>query len=410
MPRSKRTLLTLKFVTLGVSLLLAFLCVEILVRISGNDRPLVWRPDPQRGWRHIPGAKLRWTEEGDGLVEINALGLRDPERTVAKKPGTYRIAVFGDSMTEAIQVNLEQTYTQLLEKRLRARGWNVEVINFGVSGYSPLQGYLTFDAVGKAFLPDLVLHAVFTDNDIADCVRSLAAGQVGAPFAVDDESSVLNIDYSGAIASSQDYDRQPIYAIRRWSATYRMLGAVVRTRRGVERFQATLESTGGVPKRHLVYLDPAGPDWNTAWRLYEQIMVAFVADARSIGSKFAVISVPAGQVVDQRVWTRVMSDFPAMASKRWNVLGPDERLRQLGVAHGIPVLDPLSFFKSRVQGAPMFFGGQDPSSQNGLGHMTARGHEVMAEALENLLVNEALLPRPRNEIDSGSGPSRPGID
>src|SRR5262245_37917463 len=200
MPTPKRTLLIFKFVTLGVSLLLAFLCIEILVRVSGNDRPLAWRPDPQRGWRQIPGAKLRWTEEGDGLVEINALGLRDRERTIAKKPGTYRIAVFGDSMTEAVQVNLEQTYTQLLEKRLRDHGWNVEVINFGVSGYSPLQGYLTFEIAGKAFQPDLVLHAVFTDNDIADCVRSLAAGQVGAPFVVDDESSVLDIDYSGAIA------------------------------------------------------------------------------------------------------------------------------------------------------------------------------------------------------------------
>jgi hypothetical protein len=189
-----------------------------------------------------------------------------------------------------------------------------------------------------------------------------------------------------------------------------MLGSVLRSRRGAERFQATLESTGGVPKRHLLYLDPAASDWNTAWRLYEHILVTFAADARSIGSKFAVVSVPAGQVVDERVWSRVINDYPAMASKRWNVPGPDERLRQLGVAHGIPVLNPLSVFKSRVQGAPMFFGGQDPSSQNGLGHMTPRGHEVMAEALENLLVSEELLPSRRNQTGSGSQPSRPGTD
>jgi hypothetical protein len=110
--------------------------------------------------------------------------MRDVERQVDKKPGVFRIAVFGDSMTEGVQVDLEQTYTQQLEKLLLARGLSVEVLNFGMNGYSPLSGFLLYDTYGKTFHPDLVIHAVFTDNDIADGDSALAAGQVGAPFVV----------------------------------------------------------------------------------------------------------------------------------------------------------------------------------------------------------------------------------
>ncbi len=80
----------------------ALICVEVTVRLAGWDRPLVWQPDPQVGWRHIPGATMHWREEGDGVVHIDSLGLRDPERTLVKPAGVFRIAVFGDSMTEGV--------------------------------------------------------------------------------------------------------------------------------------------------------------------------------------------------------------------------------------------------------------------------------------------------------------------
>src|SRR5690349_15567970 len=115
---SNRSRIVARLAAVCVSLLIAFIAVEGIARVTGVDLPLVWRPHPRMGWWHIPGAKMEWTEEGHGHVQINSLGMRDVERSVAKPPKVFRIGIFGDSMTEGVQVDLEQTYARLLEGRL----------------------------------------------------------------------------------------------------------------------------------------------------------------------------------------------------------------------------------------------------------------------------------------------------
>src|SRR5438270_652996 len=82
----------LKLLALALSLTVAFVLVEVGLRILGRDLPLVWEPEPELGWHHIPGAQRHWTEEGDGHIVINAHGFRDRERSLAKPAGTFRIA------------------------------------------------------------------------------------------------------------------------------------------------------------------------------------------------------------------------------------------------------------------------------------------------------------------------------
>jgi hypothetical protein len=375
-----------RFVALAAALVVAAGCVEVLIRVMALDRPLVWQPHPQFGWWHIPGARAHWTEEGDGRIVINSLGMRDEERTVRKPAGVFRIAVFGDSMTEGVQVNPDQTFTQVLQRKLRQRGLNVEVLNFGVNGYSPLEGYLLFDRVGKMFAPDLVVHALFTDNDIADCDPHLAAVQVGAPFARIDSAAKLSIDFSRSEQSASDYRRQPFYVIRRISATYRMLSAMRRANAARGNVGAMMASTGGIPQRYFVYADPVPPQWAAAWNLYERILATFAADAKTIGARFAVISVPAGPVVDERVWNRVLTEYPRMQHQQWQILGPQARLAEITARQGVALIQPLEDFRKNIGGSPMFFGN--------VGHFTPRGHEIMAEALERYLTRSGWLPTP----------------
>ena len=165
-----------KLALLVLSTLLGVVALETAVRVAGLDNPILWEPDARLGWHHVPKTRAHWTEEGDGHVRINTLGFRDAERSVRKESGVFRIAVFGDSTTEALQVDLEQTFCQLLEKRLNQRGIRAEVLNFGVSGYGSLQEYLLYSERGREFNPDLVLQAIFLDNDVADGDRVAAAG------------------------------------------------------------------------------------------------------------------------------------------------------------------------------------------------------------------------------------------
>src|SRR3974390_206254 len=135
----------------------AALClVEAGVRVMGMDVPRVWAPDPATGWRPIPGAHRHWTDEGDGLIQINSLGFRDVERQIERRPNIARVAVFGDSQTEADQVNGDQTYSARLEASLAARH-QVEVLNMGVTGYSPVQELVLFRTEAPHYRPDVVV-------------------------------------------------------------------------------------------------------------------------------------------------------------------------------------------------------------------------------------------------------------
>lgn len=373
-----------KFVLLGASVAIGFSGIEAIVRVSGSDRPLMWQPDPELGWWHIPGSKQHWLEEGDGWVEINSLGLRDVERTIAKPPGVFRIAVFGDSMTEAVQVNLEQTFCQLLEARLRALGLYVEVLNFGVSGYSPLQEYLLYKRIGRAYAPDLVLHAVFLDNDIADGDPELAAGQGGAPFVAEDPVRGVLIDRSRAEVSDRDYRQQPLSTVRRLSATYRAFSAARWNMLRSASFRAGMASNEFVPRRYLLYADPIPQRWQMAWNTFERIVSMFDMDVRAEGAKYVLVSVPAGQLVYDKVWSDLLGEYPAMTRRRWQLLRPENYLKELAAAHNLTLIAPLEIFRQGSSQAPLFFGR--------VGHMTSRGHEIMAATLADSLIAHQLLP------------------
>ena len=72
------------------------------------------------------------------LVRINALGLRGPE-VAPKRPGVFRVLVFGDSYAFGVGVDEENVLTSELERLLSEdalSGVEVEVLNLGVAGYS----------------------------------------------------------------------------------------------------------------------------------------------------------------------------------------------------------------------------------------------------------------------------------
>lgn len=376
----------LKLAMLAVSVGMALLCIEVFLRVSGRGGEIVWSPDPHVGWWHVPGSRTRWTQEGDGLVEINSVGLRDVERTVEKPPGVYRVAVFGDSMTEGVQVNLDQSFTQLLERQLRARAPRVEVLNFGVNGYSALQSYLLYQRVGKDFNPDLVLHAVFLDNDIADGDPELATGQHGAPTVIGGTDDRLQIDYTAAQASFDGYHREPMHSAREWFATYRVLSAMRWSRMDADRYAASTASTGGIPRRYMVYADPLEARWERASTTFERIVDAFAEEVKSAGSHFALLSVPAGQVVDETVWERIRAQNPAMNAVQWDIRGPQQRLHDWAAQRGLVLLEPVEAFRTEPRSDPLFFGG--------VGHLTPAGHRVMAAFLEQSLEKLGLLPAP----------------
>ena len=86
-----------------------------------------------------------------GLVLLAAAGVT----SVAAEPGT-RILVLGDSLAAGYGVAAGDAFPVRLEARLRSRGFNVEVINAGVSGDTSAGGRARLEWA-LADKPDLVV-------------------------------------------------------------------------------------------------------------------------------------------------------------------------------------------------------------------------------------------------------------
>src|SRR6266436_2466777 len=100
-----------------------------LWRILPVVQPILGQPDKDFGFESTPGARGIWTTEHRALLQLNSLGLRDVERDLAKPAGAFRIGLLGDSMVEAAQVSQQATFAAIAERRLRADGYNLELIN-----------------------------------------------------------------------------------------------------------------------------------------------------------------------------------------------------------------------------------------------------------------------------------------
>ncbi|HZY59150.1 MAG TPA: SGNH/GDSL hydrolase family protein, partial [Candidatus Binataceae bacterium] len=184
----------LGFVVLGLAL---GLCVaEPLLRLLDLGRPGLYTYDRDRGWVLRPNARGWQDKEGKAYVMVNSAGLRDREHPERKPPHTLRIAILGDSFTEAKQVPLEQTFCAVIERRLKScpalAGRDVETLNFGVDSYGTAQELMTLRRQAWKFSPDVVVLAVCTGNDIRNDSIELEGDKCQPFFTYRDGELVLS--------------------------------------------------------------------------------------------------------------------------------------------------------------------------------------------------------------------------
>jgi len=148
---------------------------------------------PEPTVTYIPHAYYRHTKEGFSEGYFNSHGFRDYERTYEKPPGVFRILVLGDSYIEALQVQLEESFTAPLEKTLNAHGSSIrfEVLGLGQSGFGTAQEYLWYLNFGVAYDPDLVILAFLTGNDFRDNSKFLNREGLGFYYAFDHDHHLV---------------------------------------------------------------------------------------------------------------------------------------------------------------------------------------------------------------------------
>lgn len=154
--------------------------VVIRTRIFGSN---AWSYTMMRSLRHIGESGLLQAAARQEILwelrpnvdtlykfkpfQTNSVGLRDQDYPLTKSPGTFRVAVIGDSFTMGEGVAIEDVYHSVLERRFNANtsSRKYEFINFGVAGYSLVQYVATVQLKALNYKPDLILIGFCGSND-----------------------------------------------------------------------------------------------------------------------------------------------------------------------------------------------------------------------------------------------------
>jgi lysophospholipase L1-like esterase len=169
--RTTRWLANIALIVVATAVPLA--AVELALRVLGAVPPSIYEADSTLIYRPVAGGRKNFVHNaanGGGTirVDINDAGFRGPP---LRPDGTARrVAVFGDSFIAGEFADDSLTFVRMLERNLATRA-PTEVVNAGVTGYGPDQEYLRMQQELPRLAPQVVVMAVFADNDLGDLVR-----------------------------------------------------------------------------------------------------------------------------------------------------------------------------------------------------------------------------------------------
>ncbi len=366
--------MTGRVLLLFATLLVSFGLAEAGLRIIGFDFPQFHERDDTVGLTLRPGAEGWYTEEGRAWVKVNSAGMRDVEHARAKPPGVLRVAVLGDSYTEAIQVDREKAWPALLEKHLDRCRPGTQVLNFGVSGFGTAQELLTLRAKAWDYAPDVVLLAFFPSNDVRDNSRTLDHAGLRPYFVPDGERLALD----NAFLASKGYRAlsNPAYEFLRHHSRVVMLAT--RARKALMAMRAPRTASLELGLDWHVFRPPDSPAWTEAWTVTERLIAAMHAEVAGHGAKFAITTVtdPAAVHPDLEVRRRYAAELEMP-----DLLYAERRLGEFAAQHGIAFL-PLTPGMDRLAGGKALHGFGESL---GFGHWNEHGHQVAAQLMGEFL-------------------------
>lgn len=411
MSRDKRVVANLALVLAGV--VAAFLIAEAVVRIAGLAQPDLYTWAPHRGWGLKPDASGWQRDEGAGFIRVNSAGFRGPQWTVAKPPGTFRIAVIGDSFTEAPQVNYNRTFCAIAQHELGEckafQGRKVQVMDFGVDAYGTAQELATLRRHVWRYSPDFVVLAFFSGNDLRnnsvvlenDKCRPFYVYEgdklvLGGPFErsrwfylscmlryESHHSEVLNLIGDAKSQISDD--------LRAWEKSrakdahtpapnaappHRSAGSHgPRPEKPAAGATTTIRHEAGIEDN--IYRPPTTRVWKDAWRVTEGLIAMIARDVKAHHARFLAVTL-----------ANPPQDFPdpgarAFYMKRFgstNLFYPGQRIKALGEREGFEVLNLAPPMQRYAQAHHVYLHGFK-NTQMGIGHWNAKGQRLAGELI-----------------------------
>ena len=369
------------------SCVFALLLAEFLLRLIGYSHVSFYEPSVCCGTTLIPNTEGWQRREGEAYVRINSAGIRDREHTIEKPPNTQRIAILGDSYAEALQVPMAQAFWSVLERSLTGcqalNGEDVEVINFGVSGYGTAQALQTLRHKVWPYHPDIVVLAFVTGNDVRNNSRLLERDGTRPYFVYE----------NGTLVYDDAFLEDPAWLYRN-SAPVRFMNALMNRSRLLQLiyqikhsdlFRFPAAHAADRPERPTVfheqrlddtiYRAPATKAWRDAWAVTEGLIERMNGEIIEHGAEPLLVTLSNGiQVYPDRGARR---NYMAQVGVD-DLFYPDRRLASLAERLRIPHLMLAPRLRQWAEANQTCVHGFANATPCG-GHWNATGHRLAGE-------------------------------
>lgn len=384
-----------KSVLLIAGLLVSIVISEILLRIIGFSYHNFQDRDDLIGRKPSPNAEGWFQREGKAYVKINSDGWRDYEYSKRKPNNVMRIAVLGDSFTEALQIDIENTFWSIIEQELNScqafGNKKVEVVNFGVSGYGTDQEILTLRHHVWKYSPDIVLLAFYTGNDIRNNSKILEPHKL-KPFFVFHENKLV-LDNS--------FLNHPTYIWKTgffWS-NLRYLYRYSRILQLLTKFSDQYNSNvvdDNLNNQlqfddlyHNIFLPPTNNDWQQAWTITEDLLMMIRDEVEGKNARFVLVTLSNDIQVhpDPKYRKRFMENYGIN-----DLFYPDRRIKLLGKKENIEFLLLAPVFQEYAERNHIFLHGVINSEPSGLGHWNINAHRLAGEIIAEYLCSGESRP------------------
>lgn len=306
---------------------------------------MLMEPDTRRVYFHRPSQKAFTI---DKPFVTNSMGFRDEREVPVQKDGEFRILALGDSMTVGLGVSAEDTYVRQLEKRLEPRNAPIRVINGGVGCYGTWQEVDVLKEKGSQVKPDVVTLAFYW-NDL----YTRPAKVVPLPIDQSGEQQDASLKYLRVFKRS----RVLLFLRERWAS-----------------FSNTRWPTFDWTHRDMIfkgltspYLEQAYSDVGTSIEEFKSLQ-----EGKNFVPVLVIFPMPLQVQQPDSPPTHMQQRIGAIAKKA-----------------GLRTLDLLPAMRQAYAEMPDMYIPWDHE------HLSPRGHKVVAEALEQYLVAEHLVPPPK---------------
>jgi hypothetical protein len=176
-----------------VAVVVALAIVEAALRLLPLPVPTAV-PDEMLGYLHVPGIRRTMTDPESRrkvLFETNDYGFRDS----AWNPGAHpSIMVVGDSFVDAMQVQKEERFTELLAGELSRHGTSWQVLNMGLGGTGPELYVERLRKFVPIFSPEYIVIAFSNPNDLENPNYDLQPASARKNYLVRDGSVIAYSD------------------------------------------------------------------------------------------------------------------------------------------------------------------------------------------------------------------------